>query len=311
MAAPNVIESDRASTLAGVTDPVLWVATALLALGVGVSVLLLRWRIEHRSIFMSMQAVALLGAVGAFYHLSGRSAALARFTFAMALSIALAYTCQLTTFVLGVTGMPFQSALLTSADAMLGFSWPVWKSWVVSHPGVEIAFQIVYPRHFAATGLTVAALALLTPYGAMRFLRAFAIAFAVSAIAQLIVPAMTNAPDAPSNALRLALRDGTFDSLDARVTLGLISMPSMHAALAVLVWLAMWRYKVLRIPLSLFSVIMLFGTVSEGGHYLVDVLAGSAVAVFAYWAAGKTLPGADVTPRWASMSASREMRRNG
>ena len=62
---------------------------------------------------------------------------------------------------------------------------------------------------------------------------------------------------------------------------GLIGFPSFHAVLAVLPLWSVRRLRAVRLPLALFNLLMLAATPIQGGHHLVDVLGGIAVAVFA------------------------------
>jgi membrane-associated phospholipid phosphatase len=232
-------------------------------------------------------SIAALAALGRYYgyrrsvdaEARERDAALSRFGYAMALAVCLAYTCQASTYLMAITGRPFQTDLLRRVDAMAGFSWPVWKSWVSAHSIVQGLFAFVYGLYFPATAFTVGALALHTRDGAVRFLRAFAVAFSVSALGLLLLPSLTNDPHATSNAVRLALRSGTFQQLDMSATVGLIAMPSMHAALGVLVPAALWPAGRFRPLLCLYGIAMVVASISEGGHNLVDVLVGALMAL--------------------------------
>jgi hypothetical protein len=262
------------------TDPTLWAATAALAVLTLAGMAWMGWAVLWPAVVLTVVAVGLLAGIGAYYQ--SRADDLARFAYATALSIAMGVTCQGITYVLATTHAPLRTAELTALDAALGFSWPVWKAWVVSHPRVATLFGLVYPQHVTASAVTVGVLALRTTDGATRFLRAFTLAFLATCVGLLTVPALTNTPAAPSNVARLALRDGTFTPAGTGHSHGLVSMPSMHAALAVLSCLALWRFRAWRIPLALFTGVMLAATPSEGGHYLVDVLAGVAVALVAW-----------------------------
>ncbi|MBV8036193.1 phosphatase PAP2 family protein [Roseateles sp.] len=75
-----------------------------------------------------------------------------------------------------------------------------------------------------------------------------------------------------------ALRDGSLRELALSRMQGLISMPSLHAAMAVLLAHAL-RGTPLRWPGLVLNLLMLAATPVEGGHYLVDVLAGVALAL--------------------------------
>lgn len=60
---------------------------------------------------------------------------------------------------------------------------------------------------------------------------------------------------------------------------GIVTFPSVHAAVALLGMWGAWRLVWLRIPIVALNVLMMLSTFTHGGHYLVDVLAGSALAV--------------------------------
>jgi membrane-associated phospholipid phosphatase len=75
------------------------------------------------------------------------------------------------------------------------------------------------------------------------------------------------------------LRDGRLREIALESMQGLISIPSLHAAMAVLlVYTARGIRFVLPASLAL-NLAMLASTPIEGGHYLVDVFAGCALAL--------------------------------
>jgi membrane-associated phospholipid phosphatase len=247
------------------------------------------WTVEWRPIRVFVGGVALLGAIGAFYHRTRRSDTIARLAFTLGLGLALALLCQTATYILAVIPSPYRGALLNRGDSALGFSWGAWNAWVRSRPYVERPFARIYPLHIAGTGFALVVLALRTRTGAQRFMRAFVASFGVSALGLIAVPALTHTVGARSNQVRFALRSGTFSHYDFGSSVGLISMPSMHAALAVLILVSLWRFHRSRIPLVLFCGIMIVATPNEGGHSLVDVIAGTALGAWSYWYAGRTL----------------------
>ena len=55
---------------------------------------------------------------------------------------------------------------------------------------------------------------------------------------------------------------------------GAIAFPSFHVVWAILCAYALWGFRPLRIPVSLFSSLIIFSTLSTGSHYLCDVIAG-------------------------------------
>lgn len=62
---------------------------------------------------------------------------------------------------------------------------------------------------------------------------------------------------------------------------GVICFPSFHVVWAILCVHALWGFRLLRIPVCLFSSLIIFSTLTTGNHYLCDVLAGIVLAVSA------------------------------
>jgi membrane-associated phospholipid phosphatase len=228
----------------------------------------------------------MLGAVGMFYHRSRRSASLARIGFALALLLAMAFACQASTYLFAATGMPFRDTELRAADAVFGFSWKAWHTWLEAHSSVHTVLAVVYPWHLAETAVTILVLAHYSERRVAAFMRAFALSFLISLVGLVFVPALGNIPEARSVPVRWALQLGDFRLFDIFQTVGLISMPSFHAVLAVLVPIALWPFRRFRWWIVALNGVMLVATVSEGGHYLVDVLAGMLVAFLTARAAG-------------------------
>jgi len=66
---------------------------------------------------------------------------------------------------------------------------------------------------------------------------------------------------------------------------GAICLPSFHVIWAMLSVYAFWGFRLLRIPAALFGFVVICSTVTTGNHYVVDVIAGMAVAAVAMFAA--------------------------
>lgn len=80
-----------------------------------------------------------------------------------------------------------------------------------------------------------------------------------------------------------ALRDGSFRLFDLSSTEGLVTFPSYHTAMALLIPLAMRGFGVVTALAWCFALIVVASTIPIGGHYLIDVLAGAGLAfAFAY-----------------------------
>jgi membrane-associated phospholipid phosphatase len=75
------------------------------------------------------------------------------------------------------------------------------------------------------------------------------------------------------------LRAGLDRVMDFDRILGLVCFPSFHAGAAVLLATATRNLKYLWFPFLGFNVLMLIGTITEGGHNFTDVIGGCLIAV--------------------------------
>ena len=63
---------------------------------------------------------------------------------------------------------------------------------------------------------------------------------------------------------------------------GIATFPSFHATIAIMTPLSLRSYPRIFVALLFLDAAMLCGTVTEGAHYFVDILAGTWMAFFAY-----------------------------
>ena len=99
------------------------------------------------------------------------------------------------------------------------------------------------------------------------------------------------------------LRDGSVRALVALGAEGVITFPSLHAALAVIMIAALWPVAVLRWPILALNVVMLVATPIDGAHYLIDILAGIGIAALSIVAARAVAMRAGLAP--SSMAAGK------
>ena len=84
-----------------------------------------------------------------------------------------------------------------------------------------------------------------------------------------------------------ALRDGTMASLRLTEMQGIVTFPSYHAGLATVTLWGFWVSRIawIRWPGAAIALATIFATPIDGGHYLVDVLAGIVIGVIGIAAA--------------------------
>jgi hypothetical protein len=179
---------------------------------------------------------------------------------------------------------PLVDHWLAAADAALGIHVPGMVSWMRSHPRADLLLTICYysllPQFVLAP--VAAALALKD----RRRLWEYVFHFHFLLIATLASLAMFPAEcaftyygfESTLNQSRFihqfqALRDGSFATIRFDDLEGLISMPSFHAAGAMMVTWMFRGHRRWLLPVALLNMGLLAGTVMSGAHYFVDVIA--------------------------------------
>jgi membrane-associated phospholipid phosphatase len=71
---------------------------------------------------------------------------------------------------------------------------------------------------------------------------------------------------------------------------GIVTFPSYHSAVAVILMYASWPYRWLRLVIVPLNIAVLLSTPFNGGHYLSDVLGGVAIAYLGIILAERLLP---------------------
>jgi membrane-associated phospholipid phosphatase len=173
---------------------------------------------------------------------------------------------------------PMMDDALSAADRWLHFDWAAWTAWGRAHPWLWRAQAVTYDAMHPELGLLVLYLGLrerATPLIVSLF-----VGGVIAIGASWFVPAIGHLPDAPHVPVLLALRGGT---LPDGVPQGLISFPSYHTTVAILLTAALSRERFLFPIACVINGLMVISTLSMGGHYLVDVLAGIVVAVAAMY----------------------------
>lgn len=189
----------------------------------------------------------------------------------------------------------FADEQLAAMDAALGFDWKTTIAFIDERRWLANLFTIVYgaftpqmvlyPMLLAFGNDRTRGYKMLMSYGLIILLSSIVAAtapaigtFAAHGINQARNINLTFALDFVPHLEQLKSGPVTFTPYRLA---GIISFPSVHAAVAVLCAWAWWNNKVLRYPVLVINMLMAASAVPNGGHYLVDVLAGIAVAAWA------------------------------
>jgi hypothetical protein len=203
------------------------------------------------------------------------------------------------TYLFATWAFPLRDTVYDRMDAALGFDWLTWKSLIVAHPPLHRLLALIY----ASLRLQILLAVIYFAFAGQRqnndvLLRAAFISLMITTVISGFMPALTvfalygMPAEAPWLHDLVALRAGAL-SFAVPDLKGVIDMPSYHAVLAVLLAWSFRRGGIIGVTVGLWDLLMLVSVLSEGGHYLVDLVAGVVVAAMAIWLARATLPDLD------------------
>jgi membrane-associated phospholipid phosphatase len=201
---------------------------------------------------------------------------------------------------LAACAAPLRDDVLIRIDSALGISVPDIAAWAQRFPAaafiVELAYNSVLPQ-------TLALVLLLGFRGDRKPLEQFVLRFMVALLATAVIFSVAPAvgPFAvfglepnPTQQAYLAqlegLRNGTLTSVSLADTEGLVTFPSFHTAWAILLTAAVWHRRKLRVPVAVLNALVIAGTLTTGWHYVIDVLAGAALAAVTIAATNRLRP---------------------
>ncbi|MES2104118.1 MAG: phosphatase PAP2 family protein [Pseudomonadota bacterium] len=183
---------------------------------------------------------------------------------------------------------PVVDARLAAWDALIGFDWVYAFLWVRGNPLVNAILKLAY----ASLLLQFIAIPwLLGLSGRERHLREFVSCIMLSSLLLLLISAGFPAHSAfayyglgiEAELQTVShfdlLRSGAMRVFDIDDIQGLISIPSYHAALAVILTYVLRSYRLLFLLAAVVNAVMILSTPTEGGHYLVDTIAGLGLAM--------------------------------
>ncbi len=192
---------------------------------------------------------------------------------------------------------PLCDALLHRADAALGFDWRRHVAWVNSHPSLITVLTFSYRQILRLIALVFVILVILRDFRRLReymsllfitmlVVDAFAVFMPAAGAYAFLKPPPDTISNMPEMAGRywlphfMALRAGEMHSAAFEKMTGLVSFPSFHTIAALLTTWAL-RGRVFFWPYAAINALALLSTLSIGGHYLSDVIAGGATFVLA------------------------------
>ena len=274
-------------------DRLIWAVIVLVAAFVVTALLLSNFHLAWQTFAAPALACSTLLAGGWFYSRWRADARLASGLFSTAQLIAFAAVAAPLSYIAASANLPLCDAALDTMDRALGFDWKALLAWMNTAP---ILYRVLRPIYLSLTLQMTTVVLCLAFSGRHLWLRTYTLAFLCAALVCIAISAALPAagawphygPTASHSGILptvstswpvfYGLRDGSFRVLVAIGSEGIITFPSLHAALAVLVTAALWPVRYLRWAAVILNTAMLIATPIDGSHYFSDVLAGVALA---------------------------------
>jgi len=255
----------------------IWGALAIFTLVDAMGLWETRLRIEQSGLLTYIGSFSVLAAIVLFYQTTQRSVRIMRCAHSVLQLEVLACLILIATYVAAAARYPLRDSWFLQADSAVGFDLAVWTTWVNAHLAVHVILWAIYNALFPVTLMACMYLAL--SESADEFIATVFVTSIILVAIALMVPAVGRRNGAPHVGQFLALREGTLRTVLLSDSRGLIMFPSFHAALAILVPISIRKgRRWLFLAGATFAALTMVSALSEGGHYLVDVAAGAAVA---------------------------------
>jgi membrane-associated phospholipid phosphatase len=203
----------------------------------------------------------------------------------------------------------FYDAELMAIDRGLGFDWLAYIAWVNANPMVNEILKFAYHSVFQIPCLFLGLIFTKNYnrlYSVMLCLIISVITvIALSAIFPSIAPftyLKINPHDYPNVYMLPAyahiedlyrMRFDTEKTIILSALKGIITFPSFHASLSLILAWGFWSIPLLRFPFLLLNLIMFAAIPVSGGHYLTDMLAGAVIATLSIVCVNKLVKYAD------------------
>jgi hypothetical protein len=198
-------------------------------------------------------------------------------------------------YLVAAADRPMMAADFAAADRHLGFDWQAYVALVRATPILSALLHVGYVSMVAQLGIVVVAFGL---FGRLQWLRITVDTFGLMALATIVLSGLFPAVDADvyfglsvphltphgwtAELARvqdfLNLRDGYLTRIPVADLTGIVTFPSFHTMCGFLYAAAFAQFRYLRWPAVVLNGFLIAATPIFGGHYLIDMISGMALA---------------------------------
>lgn|GEM_PF-2346057 len=185
------------------------------------------------------------------------------------------------------TNQPLVNSALASLDELMRFNVSSLFSWFQAHPWWNTFFTLIYESSkFQVLFIVIYFSFFGNPIYLQRFIMLFMISIPLAIFIGALWPAVGTyawyhyPPDEIQSKVFLHFHELRQHILNIETQDGIVEFPSFHTTMA-LMFAYTFRHErnLIFIPILFLNVLMIFSCLSQGGHYLVDILGGIAVFI--------------------------------
>lgn len=194
---------------------------------------------------------------------------------------------------------------LRAIDELLGFDWDAVYAWSTL-PGIKLLLTASYASEMAQIFLILFLSCAGRPLDrGSELIWNFIFCGLACAAFSMFLPALGHpaVSTAEANDVFEAIRHGTWTTMDLRNVQGIVTFPSFHTALAVVLAYCARHRTWTFVLFGVVDCLVILSTPAIGGHYLIDVLAGIVLAGISIVAVRKMRRSARLRPCRSELSA--------
>lgn len=200
-----------------------------------------------------------------------------------ALILSFGAACMVMDYLVAGLRFPLIDVALIRCDAAFGFNWQAASTWIIARPLVSTTLLIAYATLLPQIAIASVLLSRDACYADARefVLLLFATSIVATAVSG-ILPAIGKAGMlGPAHLTPIInARNGALHEISLDDIQGIVTFPSWHAAMGVVLAYSLSRHGGIFVFVPL-NILLIAATPVVGGHYLADTFAGCAVAVAA------------------------------
>jgi membrane-associated phospholipid phosphatase len=225
---------------------------------------------------------------------------------AIGIGLLLTIPVLISTYLAASFDRPLTDGVLIHADTALGFNWLAFIRTIDAHPVLSQILGIAYSSFSVQLVLLPLILGIAARYERIYvMIMSYGVICYISSIISVWFPALgTYAVYGVSqNQLHnlnahfgfhflhdfSLVREQPKFMLSLTSASGIVTFPSVHAAVAFLCAWAVWELKYVRYIIAGWNILMAVSAISNANHYLVDIIAGAAVAIVSIFAVNKAV----------------------